>query len=96
MKLFEPEAAEHFVFAVVPMNAKHTDLPSFKAVRAGDVESALNQLDGRVRPAAPYCMGRYDHVGRYATYCPPVDGVAPGKFILHPHADAEYKASRPY
>ncbi len=49
MKLFEPEAAEHFVFAVVPMNAKEGAMPDFKAIRAGDMESALNQMDGRVR-----------------------------------------------
>ena len=77
MKLFEPEAAEHFVFAVVPMNAKEGAMPDFKAIRAGDMESALNQMDGRVRPAAPYCMGRFDHLGRYCTYCPSDSGLIP-------------------
>ena len=96
MKLFEPEAAEHFVFAVVPMNSKEGAMPDFKAIRAGDMESALNQMDGRVRPAAPYCMGRFDHLGRYCTYCPGIEGIMPGRFVLHPAADAEYKASRAY
>ena len=62
MKLFEPEAAEHFVFATIPVNAKPGAVAEYKAIRAGDMESALNQMDGRVRPAAPYCMGRYDHL----------------------------------
>mgnify|MGYP003117535147 CR=1 FL=1 len=97
MKLYQPEAAESFVFAVVPMNAREGTAPEFKAVRAGDVESALNQLDAaKQRNAAPHCMGRYDHLGRYETYCPPVDGVKPGKFLLHPYAQKEYKESRPY
>ena len=96
MKLFEPEAADSFVYAVVPTNAKEGAQPDFKCIRAGDMESALNQMDGRVRPAAPYCMGRFDHVGRYCTYCPPVEGIMPGRFVLHPMADAEYKDSRPY
>ena len=97
MKLFEPEAAEHFVFAVVPISKQggRSGLTT-SAIRAGDMESALNQMDGRVRPAAPYCMGRFDHLGRYCTYCPSVEGIMPGRFILHPMADAEYKASRPY
>ena len=96
MKLFEPEAAEHFVFAVVPLASKEGAMADYKAIRAGDIESALNQMDGRVRPAAPYCMGRFDHLGRYCTYCPSVEGVMPGRFGLHPMADAEYKATRPY
>ena len=96
MKLFEPEAAEHFVFAVVPMSAKEGAMPDYKCIRAGDMESALNQMDGRVRPAAPHCTGRYDHLGRFCTYCPAIEGVLPGRFVLHPQADAEYKASRPY
>jgi hypothetical protein len=96
MKLFEPEAADHFVFAVVPMSAREGAAAEYKAVYAGDMETALNQLDGRMRPAAPYCMGRYDHLGRYCTYTPAVEGIMPGKFQLHPGADAEYKASRAY
>ena len=96
MKLFEPEAAEHFVFSVIPQNAKPGAIVETKCVRAGDVETAINQLDGRYRLAAPFCMGRYDHIGRYCTYCPPVEGIMPGRFVLHPFADAEYKDSRPY
>ena len=96
MKLFEPDAAEHFVFAVVANAAREGTSAEYKAVRAADIESGLNQLDGRFRPAAPYCMGRYDHLGRYCTYCPPVDGIRPGKFVLHPHADKQYKDSRAF
>lgn len=97
MKLYLPEAAESFVFAVVPMNAREGTAPEFKAIRAGDVDSALNQLDAlKQRNAAKHCLGRYDHLGRYETYCPSIDGVKPGRFILHPHAQAEYKNSRPY
>ena len=29
--------------------------------------------------------------GRYCTYCPPIDGVTPGKFVLHPWAEADRK-----
>ncbi len=40
MKLFEPEAAEHFVFATIPVNAKPGAVAEYKAIRAGDMESA--------------------------------------------------------
>ena len=37
MKLFEPDAAESFVFAVVPMAAKEGVQPDYKCIRAGDM-----------------------------------------------------------
>lgn len=97
MKLFSTEDSNCFVFAVVPMNAKEGTPAEYKAIKAPDIESALRNIDDRKhRPAAPHCMGRYDELGRYMTYQPPVEGIRPGKFILHPLADKEYKESRAY
>lgn len=97
MKLFSPDDRDCFVFAVVPVNAKEGTPPEYKAIQASGVEQAMRVIDDRrCRLAAPHCMGRYDHLGRYMTYQPPVEGVRPGKFILHPLADQEYKASRDF
>ena len=46
--------------------------------------------------ASDHAIGMDDKEGYYCTYCPPVEGIMPGRFLLHPQADAEYKASRPY
>ena len=97
MKLFTEKHADHFVFAVCPKGYKEGTKPNYAPVKAADVETALKQLDAeRLVNVYPHVMGRYDHLGRYCTYQPPIEGIRPGKFILHPVADAEYKASRPY
>ena len=97
MKLYESEARNTFVFAVVGSNAKEGTAPEYKCAPGTDIESAFQRnLGGKYRMAAPYCMGRYDDLGRYMTYCPPVDGVRPGKFVMHPIAEQEHKASRGY
>ena len=43
------------------------------------------------RNAYPHCMGRYDELGRYCVYKPAIEGVSPGKFVLHPLAAEEKK-----
>ena len=97
MKLYEPEAAERFVFAVVANNAKGASAAEYKAAPGPDIETAFqNNLGARYQSAAPHCVGRYDHLGRFETYCPPVEGIRPGRFVLHPRADEEYKATRAY
>jgi hypothetical protein len=36
-------------------------------------------------------VGRYDEFGRYMTHKPAIEGVSPGRFVLHPFADEERK-----
>ena len=97
MKLYYPEAADKFVFAVTGKSDREGSAPKYMAGHGPDIESALNDLVKQGwKPAAPHCMGRYDDFGRYCTYKPPVDGIAPGKFVMHPAAQDEYIASRTY
>ena len=94
MKLFSAPDANHFVFAVVPKNAKEGTAPTYVAIQGVDLETAEKQIDQRNhRPAYPFVMGRYDEKGRYMTYKPPIEGITPGRFVLHPMADEEFKAS---
>ena len=97
MNLYSPDAVDFFVFAVVANNAKEGSATEYKAAPGPDMETAFQRnLGMKYKMAAPHCMGRFDHLGRYMTYQPPVEGIRPGKFILHPLADAEYIAQRAY
>jgi hypothetical protein len=93
MKLFEPKAANTFVFATVSATAREGTAPDYKAISATSLEGALNQLDAaKMRNAYPYVMGRYDEQGRYCTYLPAIEGGRPARFILHPFADQAKQA----
>lgn len=97
MKLFDDNAKNAFVYAVVGKNAKEGTPPTYQAIHGGSFEECEGKIEQRAqRNAYPHVVGRYDDLGRYCTYQPPIEGVRPGKFILHPLADAEYKASRAY
>lgn len=97
MKLFNPVHADHFVFAVCKIGYKQGETPNYTPVKAVDVETAERQLfSGKLTNVYNYPVGRYDELGRYMTYQPPVEGIRPGKFILHPLAEKEYKESRAY
>ena len=90
MKLFNPQAAKQFVFAVVSKNAKEGTPPEYKCCGSDSIESCEAFIDAKaLRNAYPYVMGRYDAEGRYCTYLPPVSGGMPGRFVLHPLAEAE-------
>lgn len=95
MKLFDPENANGFVFAVVSIAAKEGTPPDFRCIAGGDIEACLRSIDAaKLRNAYPHCMGRYDELGRYCTYKPPIEDVTPGKFQLHPVAQIEYEDYR--
>ena len=92
MKLFSPETKNQFVFAVLPKAAKEGTAPAYRTVDAYDFDEANRKLEKfQLRNAYPYPIGRYDEFGRYMTYKPPVDGVTPGRFVLHPHSEEERK-----
>lgn len=92
MKLFSPDLKNQFVFAVLPKASKEGTAPAFRPVDALDFDEAERKLDKfQLRNAYPYPMGRYDEFGRYMIYKPPIDGVTPGRFVLHPYADEERK-----
>lgn len=92
MKLFSPETKNQFVFAVLPKAAKEGTAPAYRTVDAYDFDEANRKLEKfQLRNAYPYPIGRYDEFGRYMTYKPPVDGVTPGRFVLHSHSEEERK-----
>ncbi len=97
MKLYAPEHADKFVFAVIGKADREGSNAKFIAGSGGDAETALNDLVKQGwKPAAPHCMGRYDDFGRYCTYKPPVEGIFPGRFVIHPQAQDEFKAANRY
>ena len=97
MKLYNPENKNTFVFAVVAKNAKEGAQPTYQAVAGHDVEDCLRRIDQKgSKNAYQHVMGRYDEFGRYCTYCPAIDGITPGKFVLHPMAEAERKKVETY
>ena len=97
MKLYSPETKNTFVFAVVGKKDREGTQPSYQAVDAHDVEECLRRIDQRAsKNAYQQVMGRYDEFGRYCTYCPPIEGIKPGRFILHPMAEAERKREEAY
>ena len=97
MKLYSPENKNTFLFAVVGKKDKEGAQPTYKPVSGSDVESCLQIIDQRgSKNAYQHVMGRYDEFGRYCTYCPPIDGVTPGKFVLHPMSEAERKKAEVY
>jgi len=92
MKLYSPENKNTFVFAVVGKNAKEGTQPTYQAIAGSDIEACLQIIDKKAsKNAYQHPMGRYDEFGRYCTYCPPLEGVRPGKFVLHPMAEADRK-----
>ena len=97
MKLFNPDSANKFVIAAASANAREGTDPTYVAVMAGSIEQAEQSLHADkkapMRPVYPYVLGRYDEKGRYMTYKPPIDGVTPGRFVLHPLAQEEMAAA---
>lgn len=92
MKLYNPQEANQFVFAVVAKNARDGTPPDYKACGSESIEACERHIDSKaMRNAYPHCMGRYDELGRYCVYKPALEGVAPGKFVLHPLAAEEKK-----
>ena len=97
MKLFRPDKKNQFVFAVVGKGDRDGAGAKYMSQVAASIDEALDLIIKQgFKPAAPHCMGRYDEFGRYCTYCPPIDGVTPGKFVLHPMADADRKREEFY
>lgn len=77
-KLFQPDAANSFIWHVIPKNHKAGTAASFVGTKTPDPSNLINQGFILVNPVQ---MGRYDESGCYHTYKPPVDGVAPGKYV---------------
>ena len=97
MKLFNPSHADHFVFATCPKGYKEGTAPKYAPVKAVDVETAERQLfSERLINVYSYQVGRYDQQGRFMTFQPPVEGIRPGKYIVHPLAQQEYETYRSF
>jgi hypothetical protein len=95
MKLYDPKNANGWVFAYAGKNAKEGAAPTYGCVQAESIEDAERYLEQKaLHSVYPYPMGKYDEFGRYCTYKPPVDGIAPGRFVLHPLAEEEHKRER--
>ena len=92
MNLYDPNARNCFVYAVVAKNAKEGTKPDYKPISGASFDECLKLIDQKAsRSAYPHPLGKYDEHGRYMTYKPPVEGISPGKFVLHPHSEQERK-----
>ena len=95
MKLYNTKEINQFVFAVVPKNAREGAQPAFKCCGSDSIESCEANIDAKaMRNAYPYCMGRYDEKGRFCVYKPPIEGISPGRFVVHPLAEEAYQVDR--
>lgn len=97
MKLYDPSKSGSYVYAIAAKAAKEGTPPTFQAVNGlsfEDCEHSIHQRNSRT--VYPYPIGKYDELGRFETYCPPVDGIRLGKFVLHPLAQNEYLSERDY
>ena len=95
MKLYDPKNANGWVYAYVSKTAKDGTPPTYGCVQADSTDDAERYLEMKAfRNSYPYPLGRFDEQGRYCTYKPPVEGVTPGRFVLHPLAEEEHKAQR--
>ena len=92
MKLFNPESAGHFIYAVLPKTAREGTAPSYQAIAGTSFDDCEQRIERNgSRSVYPYPMGRYDDKGRYETYRPGIEGVRPGIFTIHPLAAEEEK-----
>ena len=95
MKMYDRQNAGGFVFACVDNKAREGVAPTYKCVPADSVGSAELYLDSKnQRNAYPHCMGRYDDQGRYCVYKPPIEGVSPGRFVVHPLAEEAFQVEK--
>jgi len=92
-KLYDPTAANTFVWHVVPKNYKAGTAASFVGTRTADPTNLINQGFTLVSPVQ---MGRYDEHGYYHTYKPPVEGCFPGKYIQVLQGQAAIDAKNQY
>jgi hypothetical protein len=97
MKLFQNDQYDKLVYAVIGKNDREGTAPRYIAIQSDNQESAEMAIEKMgLKSCYPYPMGRYDQVGRYETYKPAVDGVGPGRYVLHPLAQEEYLRDRPF
>ena len=78
-KLYDPSKAGNYVWAMTAKNAKFGDQSTYQLTL--EPSPKMWEERGYVL-AAPYQTGMYrKEDGVYMTYCPPVEGVRPGKYI---------------
>lgn len=76
-KLYDPNSKDTFVWHVVPKNFKAGTASSYVGTITPNPQSLINQFV----LVNPVVVGRYDQDGFYHTYKPPIEGVAPGKYV---------------
>ena len=77
-KLYDPNASDSFVWHMIPKNHKAGTPPSFLLTREPSAKPFEERGYTLVNPVQ---LGMYDKFGYYHTYKPPIEGVAPGKYV---------------
>jgi len=77
-KLYDPNSSDSFVWHMIPKNHKAGTPPSFLLTREPSAKPFEERGYTLVNPVQ---LGMYDKFGYYHTYKPPIEGVAPGKYV---------------
>ena len=77
-KLYDPNSSDSFVWHMIPKNHKAGTPPSFLLTREPSPKPFEERGYTLVNPVQ---LGMYDKDGFYYTYKPPIEGVAPGKYV---------------
>lgn len=86
MELFEPRLASAYLWSC--SEKKDRAFPP-KLVYRPTRSPAFDQLAVDHHQIGSYPVGRYDEIGRWCTYCPPIAGIHGGleRYVLHPLAE---------
>jgi hypothetical protein len=92
MELFDTRLASAYIWAC--SEKKDRSFPP-KQVFRGTQGSSFDRLAVDHNQIGDYPIGRYDELGRYHTYCPPLPSIAGGlgRYIMHPGALDAQKAA---
>jgi len=91
MELFDTRLANAYIWAC---SEKKDRSFSPKQVYRGTQFPSFDKLAIDHIQIGDYPIGRYDELGRYHTYCPPLPNVAGGlgRYIMHPGAYDAYES----
>jgi len=90
MELFDTRLANAYIWAC--SEKKDRSFPPKQVYRATQ-QPNFDKLAIDHNQIADFPVGRYDELGRYHTYCPPLPNVAGGlgRYIMHPDAYKAYE-----
>lgn len=92
MELFDTRMTNAYIWACSEKKDRST--PPKQVFRATQ-QPSFDALSAHCNQIGDSPVGRYDELGRYHTYCPPLSGIAGGlgRFLMHPGAYEAYESA---